>query len=177
MAFIRAKQRTDKHKPRAAWYRKRPETTTHTYYYVVESYRDDGGKVRQRTLAYLGKYPTVPEALHDAMVRFVGASRRWANKEAKWRAELQELAGVRSGKRLRKWQWAAEQLERVPAYIEKWRGRIAELRAVAHTLGIADPEALLLPDTEARREIEATVVEIQKHYDMVLAMGRAAGRA
>jgi hypothetical protein len=33
-----------------------------TYYYLVESYRESG-KVHQRTLAYLGEYPTVEEAL------------------------------------------------------------------------------------------------------------------
>jgi uncharacterized tellurite resistance protein B-like protein len=33
-----------------------------TYYYLVESYRENG-KVHQRTLAYLGEYPTVEEAL------------------------------------------------------------------------------------------------------------------
>lgn len=35
---------------------------TRTFYYLVENYRE-GGKVRQRTLAYLGKYPSVEEAL------------------------------------------------------------------------------------------------------------------
>ena len=33
-----------------------------TYYYLVESYRD-GGKMRQRTVAYLDEYPSVHEAL------------------------------------------------------------------------------------------------------------------
>jgi len=33
-----------------------------TYYYLVESYRE-GEKVHQRTVAYLGKYPTLAEAL------------------------------------------------------------------------------------------------------------------
>ena len=53
MPFIRAKQH------RAALWREDP---VRTYYYLVESYRD-AGKVRQRTLAYLGRYPTVKEAL------------------------------------------------------------------------------------------------------------------
>jgi hypothetical protein len=61
MSFIRAKQ-----------YKKGPNATRNaerlgrdpvrTYYYLVESYRE-AGKVRQRTLAYLGEYPTVEEAL------------------------------------------------------------------------------------------------------------------
>jgi len=33
------------------------------YHYLVESYRDEGGKVRQRVLAYLGVHPTVEAAL------------------------------------------------------------------------------------------------------------------
>jgi hypothetical protein len=33
-----------------------------TYHYLVENYREKG-RVRQRTLAYLGKYPSVEEAL------------------------------------------------------------------------------------------------------------------
>jgi hypothetical protein len=35
---------------------------TRTFYYLVENYRE-GRKVRQHTLAYLGKYPSVGEAL------------------------------------------------------------------------------------------------------------------
>lgn len=33
-----------------------------TYYYLVEGYRQDG-KVRQKVLSYLGKYPTVKLAI------------------------------------------------------------------------------------------------------------------
>jgi len=34
----------------------------HTYYYLVESYRE-GGKVKQRVIRYLGKNKPTPEAL------------------------------------------------------------------------------------------------------------------
>ncbi len=32
-----------------------------TYYYEVEGYRDNRGKVRQRVIRYLGKYPFIRE--------------------------------------------------------------------------------------------------------------------
>jgi len=176
MAYIRAKQRTYKHAKRPPWLRQRPERTTRTYYYVVESYRNEAGKVRQRTLAYLGKYPTVEEALHSAVTRLVGATRRWANKQGQWREKLETLAGARGRKAEREHAWYAEQLERMPKRIESHRKQIAELREAAHALGIDDPEALFLPETEARREIETTVAEIQKHHEAIFALARAAGR-
>jgi len=45
VAFVRAKHQGDR-----------------TYYYLVETYRE-GGRVRQRALAYLGEYPKVEEAV------------------------------------------------------------------------------------------------------------------
>lgn len=42
-----------------------------TYYEVVESYQDPiTRKIRQRTLAYLGKFATVAEAFNDAEARY-----------------------------------------------------------------------------------------------------------
>jgi hypothetical protein len=61
MPFIRAKQH--KKGPRATEEaERRGRDQVRTYYYLVESYRESG-KVHQRTLAYLGEYPTVEEAL------------------------------------------------------------------------------------------------------------------
>jgi hypothetical protein len=55
MPFIRAKTRK-----KLSWPDRQP--TSSTYYYLVENYRENG-RVRQRIIAYLGKYPTVEEAL------------------------------------------------------------------------------------------------------------------
>lgn len=66
MPFIRAKYYNMG--PRATKEaERRGREPTRTYYYLVESYRE-GGKVRQRMLAYLGRYPT-PE---DALARIQG---------------------------------------------------------------------------------------------------------
>lgn len=43
-------------------YVKRKRINGHDYYYLVESYRA-GGKVKTRTLKYLGRKPDVPEDL------------------------------------------------------------------------------------------------------------------
>jgi hypothetical protein len=61
MPFIRAKQHN--RGPRATREaERRGRDPVRTYYYLVESYRESG-KVRQRTLAYLGGYPSVEDAL------------------------------------------------------------------------------------------------------------------
>lgn len=38
-------------------------TIEYEYYYLVESYRDQDGNIKQRTLASLGQYPTLQEAI------------------------------------------------------------------------------------------------------------------
>jgi hypothetical protein len=48
VAFVRAKKRGDR-----------------TYHYLVESFRTSQGKVRHRTVAYLGEYATVDQALAE----------------------------------------------------------------------------------------------------------------
>jgi hypothetical protein len=58
MSFIRAK--TQKNAKKLRWPERQP--TSGTYYYLVESYRENG-RVRQRTLAYLGGYSSVEDAL------------------------------------------------------------------------------------------------------------------
>jgi hypothetical protein len=49
MPYVRAKRQKSRERER-------------TYYYLVESYRENG-RVRQRTLAYLGKYSSMEDAL------------------------------------------------------------------------------------------------------------------
>lgn len=49
-------------------YVKRKRIKGNDYYYLAESYRA-GGKVKTRTLAYLGRNPEVPEHLTHHMVR------------------------------------------------------------------------------------------------------------
>ena len=39
----------------------------HTYYQLVEGYRDGAGKVRHRTVMSLGRSPTVRDALDEAL--------------------------------------------------------------------------------------------------------------
>src|SRR5919106_3038766 len=58
MPFIRAK--TQKNAKKLSWPERLP--TSRTYYYLVESYRENG-RVRQRTIAYLGRYSSVEDAL------------------------------------------------------------------------------------------------------------------
>lgn len=49
-------------------YVKRKRIKGNDYYYLAESYRT-GGKVKTRTLAYLGKTPDVPEHLAHRVTR------------------------------------------------------------------------------------------------------------
>lgn len=49
-------------------YVKRKRIKGNDYYYLAESYRA-GGKVKTRTLAYLGRTPDVPEPLAHHMTR------------------------------------------------------------------------------------------------------------
>jgi hypothetical protein len=85
MPFIRAKHQKSRGRER-------------TYYYLVESYRDNG-RVRQKTLAYLGKYPSV----EDALALLPQDIERWKEKTLpmvrRWRDEAkaiyeEELASV-----------------------------------------------------------------------------------
>src|SRR3954447_13846248 len=39
----------------------------HTYYQLVEGYRDGSGRVRHRTVASLGREPTIRDALDEAL--------------------------------------------------------------------------------------------------------------
>jgi hypothetical protein len=50
-----------------------------TYYYLVESYRENG-KVKKRTLKYLGATPQVPEELRPLL----GRPRRRAWQQTLW---------------------------------------------------------------------------------------------
>jgi hypothetical protein len=87
MPFIRAKQH--KKGPRAAEDAERwGRDPVRTYYYLVETYRE-GGKVRQRTLAYLGKYPTVEEALTRLPVDIERRKNDVLPKLCRWRDEAQ----------------------------------------------------------------------------------------
>jgi hypothetical protein len=53
-----------------------------TYYYLVESYRDNG-KVRHRTLAYLGKYPSVEAAL-EGLPQDIEKGKKWLTRLQGW---------------------------------------------------------------------------------------------
>jgi hypothetical protein len=85
MSFVRAK----KVKVKPKWWRREREDGNHyrVYHYLVESYRESG-KVRQRTLAYLGEYPTVEEAL----ARLPQEIERWTEKDLPWACRQRDEA-------------------------------------------------------------------------------------
>src|SRR5262245_19193540 len=66
---------TDKERIPIMFVRKRVTTAGNTWYYLVESYREDG-KTRQRNLFRLGRYATVQEKLACLAVE-VKMFRRW----------------------------------------------------------------------------------------------------
>lgn len=52
------------------------------YYYLVMSYRDDEGKVRQKVLSYLGKEPTIDDKIIDEVEKkFPELDIDWASIE------------------------------------------------------------------------------------------------
>ena len=73
MPFIRAKRQK-------SWHREL------TYYYLVESYRENGC-VRQRTLAYLGEYPSVEAALAGLPQDIEAEKRNYLNGRRQWHDE------------------------------------------------------------------------------------------
>ena len=66
-----------------------PYSGRSTYYYLMESYLE-GSRVRKRTVAYLGKYPTVAEAL-------VGLAADIERKKSSGAALRQRAAGRKAG--------------------------------------------------------------------------------
>jgi hypothetical protein len=83
MPFIRAKTRKNAKKL------SRPERqqTSRTYYYLVESYRENG-RVRQRTIAYLGRYSSV----EDALARIPRDIARLKDQDLPWRCQQRDKA-------------------------------------------------------------------------------------
>jgi hypothetical protein len=83
MPFIRAKTR--KNAKKLSWPDRQP--TNRTYYYLVESYRENG-RVRQRTIAYLGRYSSV----EDALTRLPKDIERWKDQDLPWRCQQRDKA-------------------------------------------------------------------------------------
>ena len=169
MAFIRAKKRTYRKRPKR-WQRTAPEPETHTYYSVVESYRDDQGKVRQRTLAYLGRHATIEKALSTAVLNLLAGQGRWVRKAEEWRRDLARLEVSCPRWEEHKRDWARKELDDLPKRIKRYEARVAELREVAAALGVTDPEALALPGTEAHADIEKSIVAAWGRHQAIAAL-------
>jgi hypothetical protein len=73
MAYVRKKRVKRQSGKATSFYRDAPEY--YTYYQLVEGYRENG-KVRQRVLAHLGRYPTVEGAIESLQRRHDAYSRR-----------------------------------------------------------------------------------------------------
>jgi len=112
------------------------------YYYLVESYRE-GGKVRQRTLAYLGRVGNPDGALdywEKTLVRYKGFAER-ANARAQAAREKMKPFDLENGKvlpkpaRANKWNlrgqyWRnMEQVEKILKRAEEIKQRADKIRA------------------------------------------------
>src|SRR5574341_774341 len=96
MAFIRTKKRTS-HYPHKRWmlgpdgHKPLGAGDPDCFYYLVENYRESG-RVKQRTIAYLGSYPTVETAIagieHEINIA---------------RKEIEESERVLAAGRINKW--------------------------------------------------------------------------
>lgn len=151
MAYIRAKTYKRKRRPSDKW----PEHST--YYYVVQSYRVEG-KVRQVTIAYLGEFSTVQEALAfdtTMLKRIEEGLPKWEARHAELsvslRAVLERIkyaggvqrAGVaRPGtQQVAEYRKLGTAIEAAPREIARLQEHIASLREAAAALGIADTDS------------------------------------
>lgn len=96
------------------------------YHYLVESYRSNG-KVKQKTLAYLGRHPSV-----QAKVEWLGRRlRTWQSQAEENRAKLEKLGDKPLAGRMyyiRK--YAREGLERRIKEISEIEQELASLKSV-----------------------------------------------
>ena len=131
----------------------------HTYYAVVQSYRD-GGKVRHRQLAYLGRYPTVPAAIDGFGAELEAAEgvvkQMWGRagemmslaRHAAHRGSLPRPDANHDPTPFRRWcrtYWESlDRADKATKRAHRLRERLAELREVA---------------TSVRTEVEAEEVQ------------------
>ena len=134
MPFIRAKTRKNsKHLIRPG---RLPSFKA--YHYLVENYRENS-RVRQRTLAYLGKYPTVEEALAGLPDEI------WW-----WRGVLARVLQVRiAAKSACEYEQAERDIVEAKKRIAGLEARLAKLQALSRS-----PEPLALSDS--RRDSEGS---------------------
>jgi hypothetical protein len=122
MPFVRKKTRQTK------------RYSERTYYYAVETYRDDG-KVKQRTVGYLGLWPTIAENItHEHWVLFY--ARYFRIGRYGWHG------------------WARKQWDRQERVALE---RIAKLKELAPCLGQDSPEDLLLPGSQAFEQLKQNI--------------------
>jgi len=140
MAYIRAKIYKRKHRPSDKW----PEAST--YYYVVQSYRVEG-KVRQATLAYLGEFPTVEQALaHDlgSLARIEAGLPEWETRRAEIDSAHPFVVRPRDGRGMSRHgrrlysehRMLGTAIDAAPGELARLRERIAALLTAADALGI-----------------------------------------
>jgi chromosome segregation ATPase len=146
MPFIRAKTRKNsKHLRRRG---KLPRFKT--YYYLVENYREKG-RVRQRTLAYLGKYASVEESLtglpadiekhqrflsrayqsQQEVMAYLSRLSRFEDSHRYWQERCQEARET-----LRQ---AEQQIDRLRKELVALEGRLVKLQILSRS-----PERLVL---------------------------------
>src|SRR5215212_5133306 len=75
--YVRSKKEKRGSKKATSFYRDNPQE--YTYYQLVEGYRDEDGKVRQRVLAHLGRYADPEEAIAYLERRAQGRRQRAAD--------------------------------------------------------------------------------------------------
>src|SRR5215212_1471958 len=100
--YVRSKKEKRGSKKATSFYRDNPEE--YTYYQLVEGYRDEDGKVRQRVLAHLGRHDSVEAALEDwrhmaDVNRRRAADHRYAAE--KWRERSRENLSLEDWRRKR----------------------------------------------------------------------------
>jgi hypothetical protein len=86
-------------------------------HYLVQTFRE-GGKVRQRTVAYLGRFPTVGDALRELPAKIAMEERILSRERARW-------GNRRRKKRNPGWKSFTERM---------FEGRVSRMRALLERL-------------------------------------------